>query len=318
MNQLSKSARVEIIESLVEGVSLRSITRKGRKPYINTVMRLLALAGEACITEHDRAVRGVWAQRVETDELWTYIYCKQGTLAAGRARRPPPDAGDIYTWTAVDPDSKLLISWRVAPQNYQAAVGFMQDLKSRLACRIQLTTDGRPHYLGAVREVFGEDIDYAQLIKHFGASGDEPYGERRYSPARVTRSDRNPIIGDPDPAYITTAHVERLNGTLRESNRRLSRLMRGFSKKESNLVYQIALYFLHYNFCRVHGSINVTPAMQAGLADTIKDVDWIVDLIEENTPPPGPRGPYRPRRMTGHARQAESRRDTQRDVEDAD
>ena len=322
MNRLSRSVRREIIESLVEGVGLRSITRKGRKPYLNTVMRLLVIAGETSMLQHDRLVRGVRPTRVETDEIWSYIYCKQSTLAAGRARRPPEGAGDAYTWIALDPDSKLVISWRVAPLDYRSAVDFMGDLKSRLACRIQLTTDGRLNYLSAAREVFGEDIDYAQQVKRYGSGGDEPEGERRYSPARVIRCDRYPVIGDPDPRYITTAHVERLNGTLRESNRRLSRLMHGFSKKRPNFVYHMGLYFLHYNFCRLHSTIKVTPAMEAGLTDTVKDVDWILDLIEENTPPPGPRGPYRPRRMTGHARQAESRRKTrrktQRGVEDAD
>ena len=144
-------------------------------------------------------------------------------------------------------------------------------------------------------------------MKEFGA-GDDPEGERRYSPPRVISSDRRRVTGDPDPAYITTCHIERLNSTLRESDRRLSRLVHGFSKRLSSFVHHVALYVLHYNFCRVHRSIKVTPAMEAGLADSIKDVEWIVGLIEQNTPPPGPRGPYSLQRMTGRARQAASRR----------
>lgn len=294
MNRLSRSQREKLITLLVEGVSLRSITR-ATDHTLNTVMRLLADAGEACMDYHNDAVQGVSAQRVETDEIWSFTYCKQGTLAAGRARKPPADAGDTWTWTALDADSKLLIAWQVGPQDYRSALRFMQNLRSRLACRIQLTTDGRPHYRSVVREVFGDDIDYAQIVKNFSGAGDEPDGERRYTPARVASVDRNPVVGDPDPAYITTSHVERMNRTLRESIRRFTRLTGGFSKKLANHVYHIALYAVHYNFCRVHGSLKITPAMQAGLADSVKDVSWIVELIEENTPAPGPRGPYRRR-----------------------
>ena len=294
MRRLSRRQRERIITLLVEGVSLRSASRITGHT-LDTCMRLLADAGEACMQYHDRAVRGVRARRVETDEIWSFTYCKQGTLAAGRARKPPPGAGDTWTWTALDPDSKLLISWLVAPQSYRAAVRFMQDLQGRLAQRFQLTTDGRPHYLSAVRDVFGEDIDYAQLVKQYGPSGDDPERERRYSAARVSSIDPRQVTGNPDPKLISTANVGRLNKTLRESIRRFTRLTGGFSKKLENFVHHIALYAVFYNFCRVHGTLRVTPAMEAGLADSIRDISWIVELVEENTPAPGPRGPYRRR-----------------------
>ena len=294
MNRLSDEQREQIIKLLVEGVSLRSISRSTGHT-LNTCMRLLADAGVVCMRHHDREVRGVRPRRVETDEIWSFTYCKQGTLAKGRAKKPPPWAGDTWTWTAFDPDSKLLISWAVGPQDHRQARRFIRNLKSRLDCRIQLTTDGRPHYLTAVREEFGDDVDYAQLVKQYGDAGDEPDGERRYSPARVISADPRVVIGDPDPKWISTSHVERMNGTLRESIRRFTRLTRGFSKKLESHIYHVALYTTYYNWCRPHGSTKVTPAMEAGLETSFRDVSWIVDLVKKNTPPPGPRGPYRPR-----------------------
>lgn len=295
MRVLSRDERKKIIRLLVEGVSLRSISR-ATDHKVGTCLKLLADAGEACILYHDRAVRGVNAKRIESDELWDFVYAKSGTLASGRVKNPPPGAGSVWIWTALDPDSKLLVSWRVGDLDHRTARGFLEDLKSRLAGRVQLTTDGRILYPGLVRQVFGDDIDYAQIVKKFGSGTDEDE-ERRYSPSRVVSAEPTPIVGDPDPDFITTSHVERMNGTLRESVRRITRLTHGFSKRLPNLVYHLALYVVYYNFCWEHSTLKgVSPAVEAGLASEIKDINWIVQLIEENTPAPGPRGPYRPRR----------------------
>ena len=251
-----------------------------------------APAGEACHAYHNANVRDVAAQRVQVDEIWSFTYAKQKNVA--RAKAAPDDAGDTWTWTALDADSKLLIvSWLVGGRDAGYAAEFMQDLAGRLANRVQLTSDGHRAYLTAVEDAFGSGIDYAMLVKHYG---DTPEGQRRYSPAVCTGATRMRVSGDPDEAHISTSYVERQNLTMRMSMRRYTRLTNAFSKKLANLEHHVALYFVHYNFCRIYRSLRVTPAMAAGVADTLHDMEWIVGLIDARAPKPGPRGPYRKRR----------------------
>ena len=299
MNRLNRLQRTSILRLLVEGVSLRSISRTTGHT-LNTVTRVLVAAGEACLDYHNRAVRGVRAQRVQTDEIWSFTYCKESTLARGRAKRPPAHAGDTWTWIAIDADSKLLITWRIGQRDYRTARNFMLDLRSRLAGRVQLTTDGLLHYLSAVEEAFGDDVDYARLVKQYG-TGENPEDERRYSPPAVLSSDARTVTGDPDPAHISTSYIERQNYTLRMSVKRFTRMSSAFSKRADNHAHDVALYATAYNFTRIHTSLQITPAMAAGLAGEVRDLDWIAELIELNTPPPGPRGPYGPRRRKGEA-----------------
>ena len=270
-------------------MSLRAISR-ATSASINTISKLLVQAGEACYAYHDANVRNVAAQRVQVDEIWSFTYAKQRNVA--RAKAAPEDAGDTWTWTALDADSKLIVSWLVGGRDAGYAAEFMQDLAGRLANRVQLTSDGHRAYLSAVEDAFGSGIDYAMLVKHYG---DTPEGQRRYSPAVCTGATRVRVSGDPDEAHISTSYVERQNLTMRMSMRRYTRLTNAFSKKLANLEHHVALYFVHYNFCRIHRSLRVTPAMEAGITNTVHDMEWIVGLIDARAPKPGPRGPYRKR-----------------------
>ena len=289
MNKLTVSERAKILRLLIEGMSLRAIVR-ATGASINTISRLLVQAGEACAAYHDAAVRNVSSKRVQVDEIWNFTYAKQKNVA--RAKAAPEGAGDTWTWTALDADSKLIVAWLVGGRDAGYAAEFMQDLAGRLANRVQLTSDGHRTYLSAVEDAFGSDIDYAMLIKQYG---DAPEGQRRYSPAVCTGATKMRVSGDPDEAHISTSYVERQNLTMRMSMRRFTRLTNAFSKKLANLEHHVALYFVHYNFCRIHRSLRVTPAMAAGITDTLHDMEWIVGLIDARTPKPGPRGPYRKR-----------------------
>ncbi len=291
MNKLTVSDRARILQLLIEGMSLRAIVR-ATDASINTISKLLVQAGEACAAYHDDVVRNVGSKRVQVDEIWNFTYAKQKNVA--RAKAAPEYAGDTWTWTALDADSKLIVSWLVGGRDAGYAAEFMQDLAGRLASRVQLTSDGHRAYLSAVEDAFGADIDYAMLVKHYG---DAPEGQRRYSPAVCTGATRMRVAGDPDEAHISTSYVERQNLTMRMSMRRYTRLTNAFSKKLANLEHHVALYFVHYNFCRVHRSLRVTPAMAAGITDTLHDMEWIVSLIDARAPKPGPRGPYRKRQQ---------------------
>ena len=247
-------------------------------------------AGEACAAYHDATVRNVSSKRVQVDEIWNFTYAKQKNVA--KAKSAPEHAGDTWTWTAIDADAKLIVSWLIGGRDAGYATEFMQDLAGRLAGRVQLTSDGHRAYLSAVEDAFGADIDYAMLVKHYG---DAPEGQRRYSPAVCTGATRLSVTGDPDDAHISTSYVERQNLTMRMSMRRYTRLTNAFSKKLANLEHHVALYFVHYNFCRVHKTLRTSPAMAAGVTDTLHDMEWIVSLIDALAPKPGPRGPYRKR-----------------------
>jgi len=275
MNRLDTKTRAQILHMLVEGTSMRAISRM-TGVSINTVTKLLVDAGRSCIVHHSRTVQNVEAKRVQCDEIWSFNYAKQKNVKAAKAA--PEWAGDVWTWTALDADSKLMISYMVGDRSAAAAQEFMTDVAYRLANRVQLTTDGHAAYLVGVEAGFGMDVDFAQLVKIYGASPDSAKG--RYSPAECIGAKKTPVMGSPDPAHISTSYVERSNLSIRMGNRRFTRLTNAFSKKIDNHVFMLALYFTFYNFCRIHKTLRVTPAMAAGIDSTVHDMDWIVGMID--------------------------------------
>ena len=280
MNRLPIDKRVQILNMLVEGMSMRSVSRVA-DVSINTVSKLLVEAGEACAAYHDDTVHDVHASRVQCDEIWSFCYAKAKNVA--RAKAAPKGAGDVWTWTAIEADSKLIISWEVGDRTSATAIEFMDDLRDRLANRVQLTTDGHKAYLEAVEGAFGGDVDYAQLIKLYGEA---PDAEKRYSPATCVGAKKRRVEGSPDPAAVSTSYVERSNLTMRMGMRRFTRLTNAFSKKIENHLHMLSLYFVHYNFCRMHKSLRMSPAMAAGVSDTLRDTAWIVGLIDARAPKP--------------------------------
>ena len=291
MNQLDGRARAQILGMMVEGVSMQSITRLTGVSK-NTVAKLLKDAGEACIAYHDDHVRNVKAKRVQCDEIWSFCGMKEKNVPKGR--RGVFGIGDVYTWTGIDSDSKLILSYLVGKRDGRYAKVFMDDVASRLASRVQLTTDGHKAYLAAVEDAFGANVDYAMLVKLYG----EPSGhttERKYSPNECCGSIKGVVCGNPDEFHISTSHVERQNLSMRMGMRRFTRLTNGFSKKIENHEYALAIYFMHYNFVRIHSSLRVTPAMAAGVSDKLWSLDDIVALIEAREPAAKKRGPYKKR-----------------------
>ena len=277
---------------------MRSITRIENCAF-NTVKRCLIDAGKACWDYHDRHVTGIPAQLVQCDEIWSFLYAKSKNVE--NAVRAPKEAGDVWTWTAIDSDSKLMISWAVSTsRDGETALALMDDLRARTAGRFQLTTDGLNAYPGAVEGAFGGNVDFAQLIKIYAET--PPEEATRYSPSEWVASRKDVIVGDPDERFISTSHVERHNLTMRMSMRRFTRLTNGFSKKFENHCYALAMYFTFYNFCRAHttltkerGGYRTTPAMAAGLTDRVYDMDWLVEMVNATLPKPGKRGPYKKR-----------------------
>lgn len=241
---------------------------------INTVTKLLVDAGITCAEFHDETVRGVTSQRLQCDEIWSFCYSKQKNVPANKQS----EAGDVWTWTALDADTKLICGWLVGDRSASTALVFMQDLASRLASRVQMTTDGHKAYLNAVEGAFGADIDYAMLVKMYGTPQE---AEKRYSPAECIGATKTAITGKPDPKHVSTSYVERQNLTMRMSMRRFTRLTNGFSKKLENHCHALALYFAYYNFIRIHKSMRVTPAMEAGLVASPMDLEDIVRMIDE-------------------------------------
>ena len=285
MNRLPDHKRVLIIRCLVEGMSIRSTARTADVSK-NTVLKLLREAGKACAEFQDRQLRDLNSRLIEVDEIWSFVYAKEKNVP--RAKNPPPQAGDVWTWTAFDPDSKLVPSWRVGDRSSMTAIDFMDDLRARLAHRVQLTSDGHNAYLEAVEGAFGGDVDYAMLVKIYGK---QPGGEHETCIGSIKR----PIEGRPNRKSISTSGVERNNLTMRMSMRRFGRLTNAFSKRVENHVAALSLHFMHYNFCRIHRSIRTTPAMAAGVTDRLYEISDIVRIIDESLPKPGPRGPYKKR-----------------------
>jgi IS1 family transposase len=232
-------------------------------------------AGHACTEYQDRVIRNLKSQRIQVDEIWNFIYAKNDNVK--RARAAPKDAGDVWTWTAIDADTKLLVSWLVADRKIESAVMFMDDLKERLANRVQLTSDGHRPYLTAVDTVFGDEVDYAMLQKIYGA---EPQGDKRYSPAKCIGAQKREITGSPDVKHISTSFVERQNLTMRMRMRRFTRLTNGFSKKIENHACAVALHSMYYNFVRLHQTLKVSPAMAAGVTNRLWEMTDVVDMLE--------------------------------------
>lgn len=275
MNRLSIEDRTRIIGMLVEGNSLRATSRLA-DVSINTVTKLLVDVGSACAKYQDRALRNLRCKRIQCDEIWAFVYAKEKNVP--EEKRGHFGYGDVWTWTAIDADTKLVPSFMVGDRDGYAAKIFMDDLASRLANRVQLTTDGHRAYLEAVEGAFGSEIDYAMLSKIYESSQEET----RYSPARCVGCEVKTISGNPDAEHISTSTVERQNLTMRMSIRRFTRLTNAFSKKVENHYYQVALHFMHYNFCRVHKSLRVTPAMEAGISDHVWSIEEIVRLLDSN------------------------------------
>ncbi|MCW3846556.1 IS1 family transposase [Sphingomonas sp. LB-2] len=289
MNKLPLAKRTQILAMLCEGSSMRSISRI-TDVSINTVSKLLVEAGEAALILHDDTVRNVKASRIQCDEIWSFCHAKQKNVATAKAA--PDGAGDVWTWTAIDADTKLIVSYYVGDRSGESAMVLMDDLRARLANRVQLTTDGHRAYLEAVEGAFGADVDYAQLVKLYGPTIAAP---GRYSPAECIGAKKVRREGNPDIAHVSTSYVERQNLTMRMSMRRFTRLTNAFSKKLDNHIHALALYFVFYNFCRIHKTLKVTPAMAAGITDTLWGFDDIVAKMDAMAPAPKLRGPYKAR-----------------------
>jgi len=285
MNKLPAKTRAQILHLLCEGNSIRAVTRLTGANK-NTVTKLLVDAGKACSEYQDTFFRDLNCQRVQVDEIWSFVYAKQKNVPEGKEG----DAGDIWTWTAICADTKLVPSWMVGSRDGDAAIAFMDDLAARLSNRVQLTSDGHRPYLEAVEGAFGGDIDYAMLVKLYGQS---PEAEKRYSPPECVGARKTRIEGNPNPDHVSTSYAERNNLTMRMHMRRFTRLTNAFSKKVENHTHMIALHFMYYNFCRIHKSLRVTPAMSAGVTDRLWDIEDIVKVLEDWEPKPGPRGPYK-------------------------
>ncbi|MFZ3341626.1 MAG: IS1 family transposase [Terriglobales bacterium] len=273
MNRLATSKQEAVIAALVEGTSINATCRiTGVAKH--TVLKLLKELGCAAASYHDSHVRNLRVRRVQADEVWSYVYGKDKNLTMEQMQA---GLGSVWTWTAIDADSKLIISYMLGDRGPQTAHAFMQDVASRIRTRIQLTTDGHRVYAEAVEDAFGADIDYAMLVKIYGASSENP--ESRYSPATCIGCRTGVLNGDPDPDHISTSFVERQNLSMRMGMCRFTRLTNGFSKKLENHGHMVALYFMHYNFCRVHKTLRVTPAMEAGLTDHVWDIEELIGLI---------------------------------------
>jgi len=289
MNKLPLAKRTQILAMLCEGSSMRSISRVA-DVSINTVSKLLVEAGEACLAVHDEMVRNVKSKRIQCDEIWSFCHAKQRNVPNCKAA--PEGAGDAWTWTAIDADSKLILSYFVGDRGRDSAFAFMTDLRMRVKGAPQLTTDSWTPYLTAVEHAFGRYVDFAQLLKVFKST---PGGPGRYSPGECCGTQKYAVQGNPDDRHISTSYVERQNLTMRMSMRRFTRLTNAFSKKLDNHIHAIALYFVFYNFCRIHKSLRVSPAMAAGVSDRLWSLQDVVKKIDELAPAPKARGPYKMR-----------------------
>ncbi len=275
MNRLSLEKRTQILKCLVEGNSIRA-TARICDVVKNTVIKLLCEVGEACSEYQDKHLRNLTCKRIQCDEIWSFVHSKEKNVPI--EKRGQIGWGDHYTWTGLCADTKLMVSSMVGKRDYPTATIFMNDLASRLTGRIQLTTDGHNVYLNVVDEGFGLDVDYAVLVKLYGESSEQNV-EKRYSPAKYLSREKKAIQGNPSPKYFSTSYVERQNLTMRIGMQRFTRLTNGFSKKAENSAYAVSLHFMYYNFVRIHQSLRVTPAMEAGVTDRL----WTMENIAELT-----------------------------------
>lgn len=273
MNQLSHEKRVQIINLLVEGSSMRATARIADVAF-NSVKKLFIDTARVCAEYQDKTFRDLNCKKLQMDEIWSFVYSKQKNVPDGMEGK----AGDVWTWVAIDADSKLVPSWRIGKRDSQTANEFISDLAGRLKNRVQITSDGFRPYLEAIEGAFGASVDYAMLVKIYG---EDIEGQKRYSPAECVGAKKSKIIGDPDLCCVSTSFVERQNLTMRMSIRRFTRLTNAFSKKIENHAHSVALHYMHYNFCRIHKSLRVTPAMAAGVTDRVWKIDDIVNLVEQ-------------------------------------
>ncbi|MCJ7546109.1 MAG: IS1 family transposase [Deltaproteobacteria bacterium] len=274
MNKLNMDKRTQIIASLVEGNSIRATCRMTGAAK-GTVLKLLADVGMVCFEYQDKVLRNLPCKKIQCDEIWSFCYAKEKNVPDDK--KGQFGYGDVYTWTALCADTKLVPSWYIGKRDAQSAKVFMLDLAGRLKDRVQLTTDGHKAYLVAVENVFGANIDYSQLVKLYGNLQGEK--EARYSPPVCNGTMTMKINGHPDPYNVSTSYVERQNLTMRMSMRRFTRLTNAFSKKIENLGYAVALHFMYYNFCRIHQSLRITPAMAAGISNHVWDLEEIIKLL---------------------------------------
>lgn len=273
MNRLALDKRAAVISALVEGVSINATVRMTGVAK-HTILKLLKDLGCAAASYHNAHVRNLRIRRVQCDEIWAFVYGKDKNLALEQVQS---GLGSVWTWTALDADSKLILSYMLGDRGAATAQTFMRDVAGRIANRIQLTTDGHRVYADAVEDAFGADVDYAMLVKIYGASNDNP--ESRYSPATCIGCRTGVLAGRPDPEHISTSFVERSNLSMRMGMRRFTRLTNAFSKKLENHGHAVALYFMHYNYCRVHKTLRVTPAMEAGLTDHVWSIEELLNLL---------------------------------------
>ena len=274
MNKLSRDARAQILGMMVEGVSIRAISRMTGASK-NTIVKLLEDAGEAFSDYQDHTLRGLTCKRAQVDEIWAFVYAKAKNVEMAKAA--PEGAGDCWTWLAIDADTKLIPSFYVGARDAYAAQAFIGDLASRLTNKVQLTSDGHKPYLEAVEQSFGADVDYAMLVKTYG---DMP-GQGRYSPGVCTGAIKTRVEGRPDPAHVSTSYAERANLTLRMGSRRFTRLTNAFSKKVENHAHSVAIHTMHYNFVRIHQTLRCSPAMAAGVSKTLWELADMVKVLEE-------------------------------------
>src|SRR5208282_6672211 len=275
MNKLPSAKRAQVLQMMAEGVSLRAITRLTGISR-TTLIKLLGDAGRAFFDYQDCTLINLPCKRIQVDEAWAFCYAKQKNVPAAKAA--PEGAGDIWTWVGLDAQSKLAVSWYVGGRDSDAAMIFMDDLAKRLANRVQLTSDGHKAYLEAVEGAFGSNIDYAMLVKVYGPA---PEGQRRYSPAECIGAVKHRVEGNPDPDHVSTSYAERQNLNIRMGNRRRTRLTNAFSKKAANHDHMMAIYFMHYNFVRIHQTLKVTPTMAAGVTDNLWEMSDMVKVLEE-------------------------------------
>jgi IS1 family transposase len=273
MNKLSKEEQVRVVACLVEGNSLRATVRM-TGVHRTTIQKLLVELGAACSAYQDKTFRGLKCKRVQCDEIWSFVYAKDKNVPE---ELKADGVGSVWTWVALDPDSKLVPCWFVGSRDASAAYHFMDDLAGRLASRVQLTSDGHRPYLQAVEDAFGSEIDFAQLVKIYGNAPEG--GEVRYSPAQCMGARKTVISGKPDSSHVSTSMIERQNLTMRMQMRRFTRLTNAFSKKIENHEAAIALHYMHYNFARVHQTLRCTPAMEAGVSNHVWSLEEIVGLL---------------------------------------
>jgi len=273
MNTLKPDKQRQVVAALVEGNSIRATCRMTGVAK-GTILKLLVDLGKACAEYQDKVLRNLTCKKIQVDEIWAFVYAKEKNVP--KAKKGQFGVGDVWTFTAIDADSKLVPTWHIGKRNIEDATIFMKDLAGRLKNKVQLTTDGHKMYLEAVEEAFGCEIDFSQLIKIYGPP---PEAEKRYSPAECIGTERHKINGNPDDDSISTSYVERQNLTMRMGMRRFTRLTNGFSKKALNLFYAESLYFMHYNFCRIHQTLRMTPAMKAGVTNRLWEIEDIISLL---------------------------------------